>query len=221
MSASPGSPYSGGEPYEPSDLPPVAGMPATGPAPPVGVPDMAGTPGVAEQPLYDDEFAAPPAGMTGAAPGGAPAGHTGAYASAPDGTRTGDDLPGEPLSSVGDLISDIAQDLSTLVRQETELAKAELRQSATRAGKGAGMLGGAGVAGYFVLLFLSVALWWLIGSWVGLGWSALIVAVIWAIIAAVLASMGRTELKRVQGVPRTVETAKQIPDAMKGNEDPR
>ncbi|WP_081794106.1 phage holin family protein [Intrasporangium chromatireducens] len=159
--------------------------------------------------------------MTGAAPGGAPAGHTGAYAGAPDGTRTGDDLPGEPLSSVGDLISDIAQDLSTLVRQETELAKAELRQSATRAGKGAGMLGGAGVAGYFVLLFLSVALWWLIGSWVGLGWSALIVAVVWAIIAAVLASMGRTELKRVQGVPRTVETAKQIPDAMKGNEDPR
>lgn len=134
---------------------------------------------------------------------------------------TGDDLPGQPLSSVGDLISDIAENLSTLVRQETELAKAEIKQSATRAGKGAGMLGGAGVAGYFVLLFLSVALWWLIGHWLGLGWSALIVAGIWAVIAAVLASMGRTELKHVQGMPRTVETAKQIPDAMKGNEDPR
>jgi hypothetical protein len=133
----------------------------------------------------------------------------------------GDDLPGQPLSSVGDLISDIAADLSTLVRQETELAKAEIKQSATRAGKGAGMLGGAGVAGYFVLLFLSVALWWLIGHWLGLGWSALIVAGIWAVIAAVLASMGRSELKRVQGVPRTMETAKQIPDAMKGNEDSR
>ena len=133
----------------------------------------------------------------------------------------GDDLPGQPLSSVGDLISDIAADLSTLVRQETELAKAEIKQSATRAGKGAGMLGGAGVAGWFVLLFLSVALWWLIGHWLGLGWSALIVAGIWAVVAAVLASMGRTELKHVQGVPKTVETARQIPDAMKGNEDPR
>jgi hypothetical protein len=137
------------------------------------------------------------------------------------GVGAGDDLPGQPLSSVGDLISDIAENLSTLVRQETELAKAEIKQSATRAGKGAGMLGGAGVAGYFVLLFLSVALWWLIGHWLGLGWSALIVAGIWAVIAAVLASMGRTELKHVQGMPRTVETAKQIPDAMKGNEDQR
>ena len=72
------------------------------------------------------------------------------------------------------------------MRQELELAKAELQQSASRAGKGAGMLGGAAVAGYFVLLFLSVALWWAIGSATGLGWSALIVAVIWAIIAAVL-----------------------------------
>jgi hypothetical protein len=83
------------------------------------------------------------------------------------------------------------------------------------------MLGGAGLAGYFALLFLSIALWWLIGHWTGLGWSALIVAVLWGIAAAVLASTGRTELKRVRGMPRTVETAKQIPDAMKGNEDPR
>lgn len=129
-----------------------------------------------------------------------------------------DNLPGEPLSSLGDVVADIAQDLSTLVRQETELAKAELRESAKRAGKGSGLLGGAGVAGWFVLLFLSVALWWAIGDALGLGWSAVIVAVVWAIIAAVLYSMGRGELRRVQGLPRTTETAKQIPEAMKGNE---
>ncbi len=129
-----------------------------------------------------------------------------------------DDLPGEPLSSLGDVVADIARDMSTLVRQETELAKAELRESAKRAGKGSGLLGGAGLAGWFVLLFLSIALWWAIGSALGLGWSALIVAAVWAIIAAVLYSMGRGELKRVQGLPRTAETAKHIPDAMKGNE---
>ena len=60
-------------------------------------------------------------------------------------------LPGGPPApdsrpSVGEAFSEVAADLSTLMRQEVELAKAELRQSATRAGKGAGMLAGAGVS---------------------------------------------------------------------------
>ena len=120
--------------------------------------------------------------------------------------------------SLGELISEVTEDLSTLMRQELELAKAELQQSATRAGKGAGMLGGAAIAGYFVLLFLSVAVWWAIGSATGLGWSALIVAVIWAIIAAVLATVGRNSLKSIRGIPKTADTVKKIPDALKGNE---
>ena len=120
--------------------------------------------------------------------------------------------------SLGELISEVTEDLSTLMRQELELAKAELQQSASRAGKGAGMLGGAGVAGYFVLLFASIALWWAIGAATGLGWSAVIVAVIWAIIAAVLAIVGRNSLKSVRGIPKTADTVKKIPDALKGNE---
>ncbi|WP_109472647.1 phage holin family protein [Ornithinimicrobium cavernae] len=128
---------------------------------------------------------------------------------------------GRPLSSVGEIVSDISQNLSTLIRQETELAKAELRESTTRAGKGAGLLGGAGVAGHFVLLFLSLALWWWIGDGTGLGWSALIVALIWAVAAAVLAALGRSRLKEVRGMPRTTSTAKRIPDALKGKEETR
>ena len=120
--------------------------------------------------------------------------------------------------SLGDLISEVTTDLSTLMRQELELAKAEVQQSAARAGKGAGMLGGAAVAGYFVLLFLSIALWWAVGAATGLGWSAVIVAVIWAIIGAVLYVMGRNSLKAVRGIPKTAETVKKIPDAIKGNE---
>ena len=120
--------------------------------------------------------------------------------------------------SLGELISEVTGDLSTLMRQELELAKAEVQQSASRAGKGAGMLGGAAVAGYFVLLFLSIALWWAIGSATGLGWSALIVAVIWGIIAGVLAVTGRNSLKSVRGIPKTTSTVKKIPDALKGNE---
>jgi hypothetical protein len=126
--------------------------------------------------------------------------------------------PPESRPSAGELFSDVAVDLSTLIRQEVELAKAELRQSATRAGKGAGMLAGAGISGYMVLLFASVAAWWGIGDATGHGWSALIVAAAWLIAAAVLALMGRREITAVPGVPRTAQTVTKIPGAIRGNE---
>jgi len=123
--------------------------------------------------------------------------------------------------SIGELFSDVTKDVSLLIRQEVELAKAELRESATRAGKGAAELGGAAVAGNFGLLFLSLALWWVIGNEIGRGWAALIVGAVYLIIAAILASLGRKDLKTVQGLPQTTATAKKIPDAMKGNEGVR
>jgi Na+/melibiose symporter-like transporter len=129
--------------------------------------------------------------------------------------------PAAERASVGDLLSDISNDLSTLMRQEVALAKAELTQSAKQAGKGAGMFAGAGIAGHMVLLFISIALWWGIGDKTGHGWSALIVALIWAIIAAILAATGRKEMKNVTGVPRTTDTVKKIPSAVAGNEETR
>ena len=135
--------------------------------------------------------------------------------------RTDEPEHGGSLSSVGQLLGEISGDLSTLMRQEVELAKSEIRQSATRAGKGSGMLAGAAVGGHMVLLFLSIALWWGLGNAIGRGWSALVVAVIWAIIAGILAVMGKSQLKAVQGLPKTTDTAKKIPDALKGNEDSR
>ncbi|MGO4807796.1 phage holin family protein [Arthrobacter sp. 2MCAF15] len=120
-------------------------------------------------------------------------------------------------SSLGDLLGEVTRDMSTLMRQEVELAKVELKQSATRAGKGAGMLAGAGVAGHFVLLFLSVALWWALGNVMGLGWSAVVIAVIWAIAGAVLATSGRKELNAIKGMPQTAETLQEIPPTLKPN----
>jgi hypothetical protein len=118
-------------------------------------------------------------------------------------------------SSLGDLLGEVTRDMSTLMRQEVELAKVELKQSAARAGKGSGMLAGAGVAGHFVLLFLSLALWWALGTVMGLGWAAVVVAVIWGVVAAVLAAMGRKELNAIKGMPQTAETLQEIPPTLK------
>jgi hypothetical protein len=125
-------------------------------------------------------------------------------------------------TSLGDLLGDVTRDLSTLMRQEVELAKIEAKQSAARAGKGGGLLAGAGVAGHFVLLFLSLALWYGIGEeWTGFGWSAVIVAVLWGIVAAILAARGRKELKTIKGMPQTAATLQEIPPTLKPNEDHR
>jgi hypothetical protein len=118
-------------------------------------------------------------------------------------------------SSLGDLLGEVTRDMSTLMRQEVELAKVELKQSATRAGKGTGMLAGAGVAGHFVLLFLSLALWWALGTVMGLGWSGVVVAIIWGIVAAVLAAKGRKELNAIKGMPQTAATLQEIPPTLK------
>ena len=113
-------------------------------------------------------------------------------------------------TSVGELIGNISNDLSQLFRQEVELAKAELKQEASKAGKAAGMLGGAGFAAYLAVVLLSFALVFALSNVMDPGWAALIVAVIWAIIGAVLYSNGRKKLKDVDPVPRrTVDTIKE------------
>lgn len=140
-----------------------------------------------------------------------PSGGSAAYSaagSAPIGDSGSD--TGSSSASLGEIVGEITTDLSTLVRQELALAKAELKEEATKAGAGVGMLGGAGLAGYFLLLFLSVALMAALDALMPLGWAALIVAVLWGIVAAVLASRGRAKLKTVNPVPeQTMETLKE------------
>jgi hypothetical protein len=114
--------------------------------------------------------------------------------------------------SVAELVGEVTQDLSTLMRQELELAKAEVKQEAVKTGKAAGMLGGAGFAGYMTLLFASIALWWGLANVMDQGWAALIVAGLWALIGAVLFVVGRRRLRQVHPTPkRTAETVKELP----------
>lgn len=105
--------------------------------------------------------------------------------------------PGSDERSLGELLGDIADNLTTLVKQELDLAKTEAKQEAAKAGKGAGLLGGAGITGHLALLFASLALMFLLDTWMHTAWAALIVTALWAVVAAVLASRGRKELKEL------------------------
>lgn len=112
---------------------------------------------------------------------------------------------------MGDLVKELSGQVSTLARQEVELAKVELAEKGKKAGLGAGMLGGAAVAGLLMLgsltAFLIIAIALALPAWA----SALIVTGLWGAVAAVLALRGRDELRRMgKPVPeQTVETVKE------------
>jgi hypothetical protein len=113
-------------------------------------------------------------------------------------------------ASLGELVGRLTGDMGTLTRQELALAKAELRAEAKQAGKGAGMLGGAAVAGLLLAIFLSMTAMWALGEVMHLAWAALIVAAVWGVVTAVLAASGRKEMRQVNPVPeQTVETLKE------------
>ncbi|MCG8922575.1 phage holin family protein [Lentzea sp. CC55] len=124
------------------------------------------------------------------------------------------EMPPSPMDttgeSLGDLVSELTGDLSKLMRQELELAKAELREEASKAGKATGMLAAAGFAGYLTTVLLSFALVFALGAVMPLGWAALIVAALWGIAGAVLYTSGRAKLRTVNPKPeRTVATLKE------------
>lgn len=113
-------------------------------------------------------------------------------------------------ASVGQLMSEISSDLSQLIRQEIELAKAEMKAEAKKAGKGFGEYAGAGFAGYMVLVVGTFAIVFAVGSQIGLGWAALIMTVVWAVVGVVLYNRGRADMRRFNPKPETtIETIKE------------
>lgn len=123
--------------------------------------------------------------------------------------------PGRPSGagddrSLGEIVGDISHDLTTLVKQELELAKTELKEEAGKAGKGAGLFGGAGVSGLLALIFLSGALAYLLDSWIPREAAFLVVGLLWAVVGAVLALSGRKAfLSMNPQLPETQQTLKE------------
>jgi uncharacterized membrane protein YqjE len=113
--------------------------------------------------------------------------------------------------STGELVKQLSEQTTTLVRKEIELAKAELSEKGKVAGQGAGMFGGAAVVGLLAAGVLTVMILALLDKAMDLWVAALIVTVIYGAIAAVLAMSGKDRVK--QGLPaapeETVETVKE------------
>jgi uncharacterized membrane protein YqjE len=113
--------------------------------------------------------------------------------------------------SFGELLSGLASDMSTLIKQEVELAKVEVSAKAKKAGKGVGLLVGAGVAGLLVLMTLTALLVVALDAALELWLAVLLVLLLWAVVAGVLALAGRSALRQAAPpVPeQTVDTVKE------------
>jgi uncharacterized membrane protein YqjE len=113
--------------------------------------------------------------------------------------------------STGELVKQLSEQTTTLVRKEIELARAELAEKGKVAGQGAGMFGGAAVAGLLALGTLTVVIIALLDKATDLWLAALIVTLVYGAVAAVLAMRGRDRIK--EGMPpapeQTVETVKE------------
>jgi uncharacterized membrane protein YqjE len=116
--------------------------------------------------------------------------------------------------SIGEIFSSLTTNLTALFRKEVQLAKAEATESAKKAGAGAGMFAGAAIAALLLLMFASLALMWALNEVMHLGWAALIVAVLWGIIAAILAFVGKNRMQSIQGMEQTQETLQEIPPTL-------
>jgi hypothetical protein len=125
-----------------------------------------------------------------------------------------EDLPGSDDlrdRSLGELLKQLSQETTRLVHQELELAKAEITQKGKQAGMGAGMFGGAGALGLAALGALTacfiLALNAIMPAWL----AALLVAVVYGIVAFVLVKQGQAKMKQA-GPPvpeQTIETVKE------------
>jgi uncharacterized membrane protein YqjE len=113
-------------------------------------------------------------------------------------------------SSTAELVKQLSAQLSTLIRKELDLAKAELTEKGKKAGVGAGMFGGAGVAGLLALGALTACVILLLDEAMNAWLAALIVTLVWAAVAGILALSGRDRVREATPpAEQTVETVKE------------
>ena len=119
--------------------------------------------------------------------------------------------PVEPDQSLGDLVGRMTSDVGKLVSTQIELAKVEIKEEVSRAGKGVGMVGGGGLAGWFALLLVSMGIALGIGNAMeSVGWGFIIVGLVYAAVAAFLVLKGKEQISSATPIAeQTIETIKE------------
>lgn len=112
-------------------------------------------------------------------------------------------------SSLKAAVNDVKTDVSRLVAEQLAIAKIEMKREGTKLGMGGGMLATALFAVYMVLMFGTLAGVYGLGHLLGNGWAALIVAGVWALVAAITALVGRAVLRKVSGPQQSIAAFKE------------
>lgn len=108
----------------------------------------------------------------------------------------------EPDRSLGDLVGDLAAQVSGLVGNHIDLAKAELRDEARGAARAGGLAAAAGVSGLVALIMLSEAAGWGLSEVMDPGWAFLIVGAAWTAAGAVLGASARRKMREIDPAPK-------------------
>ena len=128
--------------------------------------------------------------------------------------ETGTTKPGN--DSIGTLVSNASEQVSTLVRGEIELAKAEVMGSVKKGAVGGGLFGAAGVIALYSTFFLFFAFAEMLASWMHRGWAFLIVFLIMIALAGLMALIGFRSVKKIQAPKRTIDSVNELKNLVPG-----
>ncbi|MCP1388506.1 phage holin family protein [Corynebacterium sp. TA-R-1] len=127
---------------------------------------------------------------------------------------TGVTQPGQ--DSIGTLISNATEQVSTLVRGEIELAKAEVIGEVKKGAMGGGMFAAAGVIALYSTFFLFFALAEMFASWMHRGWAFLLVFLIMLALAGLLAFLGFKKVRKIKAPEKTIESVNELKNLVPG-----
>jgi len=119
-------------------------------------------------------------------------------------------MTGESSRSIADVLQDILANVQTIIRSEVRLAKAEVTEEATKAGRAGGMMAGGAVAGLFTVWLLLLTILYALATVMPIWGAALILFAVMGAVTAILLTAGKKRLKAVHATPeKTVETIKE------------
>jgi ABC-type multidrug transport system fused ATPase/permease subunit len=126
------------------------------------------------------------------------------------------EIPSKQDPTLGKLVADASRDVSSLLRQEIALAKSELKVSVKAGGTGLGLFAGAAFIAVLAIIMLSVAFaYFLAFTGLDLAWCFLIVFVVYVLIAALLAFLGKRKVEKVKAPERAIAQAQETKNLLK------